>query len=555
MVKVNPPILDIEGTKSDGERLVFKRFAETAGGQNWFALHSLDIFPRSGKNQAEADFVILAPGLGILVVEVKAHREVKLENGIWYMSSKAAKRSPIKQASNAVFLLLEYLRERNVDVRNIPVSFVVWFTHIQKLHIPPSIEVNPAGYLGSEALTKDIVEVLTAVMQANAIALNKKSSMENIPVASIEKVLKTLRPNFDARMAPKDREAEVQGWLDSAIKQQVEMFTLMQGMSSILVQGIAGTGKTHIALQEARWADLRGESTLLVCYNRLLAKYLKEQLLDYPLVKVIHIHKLFREIAQVDAKPEGKDWWRDDLPALAYSAMENSSFFGAFDTLIVDEAQDIALPQYLKVLDMVLLDGLANSKTRFFGDFENQGIYIDGAESLENLMSALPDIYRAKLDINCRNSEDLGTEIMIFLDDESAYSDYRRKDKSLGMRPVMPKAGTDLAPLVKIELNWHLKTYEPEQIVLLSSSREGIEELVKNITIPTAPLSSPKPGAISYGTVQEFKGLESLAVVLVEFENTITPSWQNFYIGATRSTSTFSFVLPLNVLPMVTESR
>lgn len=557
MVKLNPPILDIQGTPSDGEQLLFKRFEETKGGSNWVAIHSLDIFPTYVANQTEADFVVMAPGLGILVVEVKAHRQVQCKNGVWLLSYKPAKRSPIKQANNAAFHLMNYLKDRGVDIAGIPISFVVWFTHVPRNKIPMSSEVNPAGFLGSEDLNRDVVEVLTEVMQKNAHALNKKLSIEKIPGAAIDKCLKVLRPDFEVVMTPQDRELEVQKWLDSAIQQQVEMYKVLEPMQSVLIQGIAGTGKTHIAIHEAKLAQIRGESTLFVCFNRLLAQYLEEQLAEYPLVRVSTIHSLLKNIAEAEIpKPASEEWWKELLPALAKEKLGDSEFFGAFDTLIVDEAQDICLPKYLEILDLLLDKGFEGAKTRFFGDFENQGIYLDGQKSLENLKAAVPRLYLTPaLDINCRNSEDLGSAIMAFLDDEHSYKGYRRKDKSLGMTPVVVNSGQQVLPFVKSELTRLLKIFSPEQIVLLSSSREKIVSLAESLDMKLTPVSESKTDRVRFGTIQEFKGLESLAVLLVEFEGTLTPTWQNFYIGATRATSTLSFVLPEQVLTNILETK
>jgi hypothetical protein len=557
MVKLNPPILDIEGTTSDGEQLLFKRLEETKGGSNWFAIHSLDIFPQYVANQTEADFVVLAPGLGILVVEVKAHRQVQSKSGVWILSGKQAKRSPVKQANNAAFHLLNYLKDRDVDIQGVPVTFVVWFTHVPKNKIPSSSERNPAGFLGAEDLNRDIVEVLTEVMQKNAHAINKKLSIERIPGAIIDRCLKVLRPDFEVVMSPKDRELEVQKWLSSAMDQQVEMFKMLEHAPSVLIQGIAGTGKTHIALHEAKLAQLRGESTLFLCFNKLLAKYLEQELVDYPLIHVSSIHSFLKDVAEVDVPVSVEEnWWKETLPSLVKFKLDESEYLGSFDTLIVDEAQDICLPQYLEILDLVLDDGLKGAKTRFFGDFHNQGIYLNGAESLNNLKAAVPGLFSTPdLDINCRNSEDLGSSIMAFLDEPNSYKSYRRKDKSLGMSPIVVPQGKDVKSFVKTELARLLKIFSPEQIVLLSSSRQKIDELAASLDEKMTPVSRGKPGFVGYGTVQEFKGLESLAVVLVEFEGTFTPSWQNFYIGATRTTSTFSFVLPEEVLTNILEKK
>ena len=557
MVKLNPENLDLEGTASDGEINLFRKLKESKHGENWTAIHSLNIFPRSGPNQAEADFVILAPGLGILVIEVKAHRQVERRNGSWYFSGKLAKRSPVVQASNAVFFLLKYLEDRGIAVKDIPISFVVWFTNIPKGSIPDSIEVNPAGFLGSEDMNKDVVLVLRDILKKNAEDLNRQLTDKTAPAKLLEQTLKVLRPNFEVAMNPKDLEAEVKKWLETALDQQIQLVKMLEFAPAVLVEGIAGTGKTHIALYEAKQAQLRGERTLFICFNKLLAKYLQAELRDFPLVTVTTIHKLFLTITDLNV-PEDADqsWWQSELPHAALAQLADSEYFAAFDTLIVDEAQDVALPAYLKVLDLLLLSGFSRGKLRLFGDFQNQGIYVPGNQALENLKESVPTLLPTpKLDINCRNSRNLGTEIMVFLDEPSAYSDYRRKDESPGMRVYIPDSNATIPHFVAEEMRQLLKTFAPEQIVILSSSRQELANLAKSMPGKLCALSNPSPGAIRFGTIQEFKGLEALAVLLVEFDGTVAPSWQTFFVGATRSTSTFSFVIPKTTISQILESR
>jgi Nuclease-related domain/AAA domain len=557
MVKLNPEILDLEGTASEGEINLYRKLQESKHGGNWTAIHSLNIFPRSGPTQTEADFVILAPGLGILVVEVKAHRQIELRNGIWYLTGKRANRSPVVQANKAVFFLLEYLKERGIETKDIPVSFVVWFTNIPKGSIPDSIEVNPAGFLGAEDMNKDVALVLENILKINAEHLGRKLAEQTAPAKLLEQVLKILRPNFEVAMKPKALENEVEKWLETALEEQIQLVRMLEFAPSVLVEGIAGTGKTHIALHEAKQAHLRGERTLFICYNKLLAKYLRAALIDFPLVTVTTIHKLFLTITGLNVPADAdQTWWQSDLPSSALDQLADSEYFAAFDTLIVDEAQDVALPAYLQVLDLLLVSGLSRSKLRLFGDFQNQGIYIPGTQAIENLKTSVSNLLLTpKLDVNCRNSRNLGTEIMVFLDEPNAYSGYRRKDDSPGMRIYMPESNAKIPHFVAEEMRQLLKTFTPEQIVILSSSRQELANLAKSIPGKLCSIANPAAGAVRFGTIQEFKGLEALAVLLVEFDGTVSPSWQTFYIGATRSTSSFSFVIPAATISQILESR
>ncbi len=557
MVNMYPPHLDVEGTTSDGEQILFEKLKASKNGANWVVMHSLDIFPKSMAGQAEADFVVFAPGLGILVVEVKAHRVARVTNRVWYLSEKKLKRSPVKQAINAVFFLKRYFEDRGFLLANIPISFVVWFTHIPASDIPDSSEKNPAGFLSSEDLAGDPVDVLTKVMKINAEAVNKPIGPNTAKFDALKKAVDVISPNFEVRMTPATREKEVTKWLESAIQQQIELVRVLENVDATVVQGIAGTGKTHIAIHEAKKAANKGEMVLFLCFNRLLAEFLKTQFVDHARVQVISMQKLLLEISrlQVPSSPSS-NWWLSELPEAAVAAIEESEFFAAFDTLVIDEAQDVATQKNLEILSLVLAEGFQKSRIRVFGDFKNQGLYMSGELALSNLKAAIPGLFEAApLDINCRNTEDLGTEIMSFLDDLDAYSGYRRHDEGLGMTGLVTPAGKDVKPYFLQELARLQKIFSPGQIVVLSSSRENIDELGVAIKEPKSPLSFPKANSVRFGTMQEFKGLEALAIVMVEFENTATPSWQNFYVGATRATQSLSFVIPETVIPKVQERK
>jgi hypothetical protein len=122
---------------------------------------------------------------------------------------------------------------------------------------------------------------------------------------------------------------------------------------------------------------------------------------------------------------------------------------------------------------------------------------------------------------------------------------------SLGFNDVYVPAGANPIELVNVEVSRLLKTYAPDQIVVISSSREKLSTFSSQVNFPTSALSSSKGKTVRFGTVQEFKGMESLAVVLVEFEETQTPSWQTLYIASTRATSSFSFVMSAATLERV----
>jgi hypothetical protein len=89
---------------------------------------------------------------------------------------------------------------------------------------------------------------------------------------------------------------------------------------------------------------------------------------------------------------------------------------GEFDTLIVDEAQDLVTPANMGILNALVRGGLAGGRWTFFGDFTRQAIYkVDGPESstesaIDLLHQSCPAFPVVPLKLNCRNSRQIGEE-------------------------------------------------------------------------------------------------------------------------------------------------
>lgn len=63
----------IDDDAPPGERDVFAALRDAPATQDWIVFHSLGIGRHATQIEGEADFVVLAPELGMLVIEVKSH--------------------------------------------------------------------------------------------------------------------------------------------------------------------------------------------------------------------------------------------------------------------------------------------------------------------------------------------------------------------------------------------------------------------------------------------------------------------------------------------------
>ena len=116
-----------------GEHALFRALASSEETDGWIVLHSLAIASHVRQVQGEADFVVIVPGGGILVIEVKSHATVeRLPDGRWKLGNQPpTTRDPFQQASEAMHSIREYLTSRGIDLRSVPMLDAVWFTHVR----------------------------------------------------------------------------------------------------------------------------------------------------------------------------------------------------------------------------------------------------------------------------------------------------------------------------------------------------------------------------------------------------------------------------------------
>ena len=151
-----------------GEKAVYKALAQSKDTDDWVVLHSLGIADHMKKPESEADFVIIAPEVGILVIEVKSHDYIDYADGVWRLGSQApTTRGPFKQASEAKHSVRKYLARNQVDLRSLPVISAAWFTAVRaRTSLPSSAEWHDWEILDSEDLKKNPIAAIRRTYKA-----------------------------------------------------------------------------------------------------------------------------------------------------------------------------------------------------------------------------------------------------------------------------------------------------------------------------------------------------------------------------------------------------
>jgi hypothetical protein len=458
----------------------------------------------------------------------------------WQLGTKHEKRGPFKQANDAKWRIVNRLKERGFVLDDVPFVHAVWFTKIPRSSLPVSIEWTEFEVFTKEDLSSDICEVISTHFR-QILPDWAKQRRTLAPIDRLTSISQELRPFFEANQKPTERKREIERHLETALKSQKEMIEFAIGGRSSIIDGLPGTGKTFAAVQIARELGAKGQNILFVCFNRLLAAQIQTELVDFDSVQVFSFHALLKALAEIEIpeNPE-EDWWKTQLPNVVLQKLEDSYFFGFFDALIVDEAQDLALPNYLEILDLLLVDGLTKSPVFVFGDFQYQDIYLENKRGLELWKSFIPNAnLPSPLIVNCRNTEICGENLVHLLNIQPGYSAYRRNDVGPDPEIKLIQSDVALAAELRATINNLLKVYGPTQIVVLSSYRREIESLISRLDIKATPIGTPKPNAIRWGTVYEFKGLEALAVVFVASDNSHSQIRELCFIAGTRALQSF----------------
>src|SRR5258708_23654746 len=154
-----------------GERALFNALASSPETDRWIVLHSLAIASHVRQVKGEADFVVIVPDHGVLVVEVKSHPSIeRLSDGRWKLGTQApTSRGPFQQASEAMHSIKYYLTSREVNLRSVPLIDAVWFTHVRaRTMLPQSPEWHSWQLLDSQDLRAGAVSAILRTLAAGA---------------------------------------------------------------------------------------------------------------------------------------------------------------------------------------------------------------------------------------------------------------------------------------------------------------------------------------------------------------------------------------------------
>lgn len=566
MARLIPPVVG-EETSSPGERALFERFQSEAGSDGWAVLHSLDVPRHRRQLSGEIDFVIAVPGLGVLCLEVKAHRSVRRDaDGMWHLGNDAPTRlGPFRQASDAMHSLRAQVAARAPELAGVLFWSAVCFTNVPFSLTSPA-EWHDWQVIDSGALrARPLPDLITAVLHRARQHVSETPSAKwfdpesgQPTAANIDSLVRILRPGFEFFESPKSRRRQRDDELRRYTSEQHFALDAMAANPRVLFEGAAGTGKTLLALEETRRAVNQGQRVLLCCFNRLLGQWLKKEAEPFGSAAMAGTLHSFMLQATGMTVPSGapSTFWERDLPDAALERALAGEI-APFDLLVIDEAQDLLQDQYLDLFELLVDGGLRDGRWRMFGDFEQQAIYGTNGSNIADVLAArAPGTPRFLLTKNCRNTPRIASFVKLLAAYDRGYADVLRPDT--GIEPETIYYGSDSDQEHKLTgLLDRLfdEGYSGREIVILSSRAH--DAAAQRVTDPMwsdrlKPAQADLPGGVRYCTAHSFKGLEAPVVIVTDVASIGTAEDQSlFYTAVTRATERLYVLAASDVRPAV----
>lgn len=520
-----PDVKPDDFNNSPGEKEVYE--ALKLLGKEYTVFYSLSwISIGNDRTIGEADFVIFHPVQGIMVIEVKSG-EIEYKNNTWIQTNRNTGRqkeiSPYDQARKSQFELLERLRNYGYKVRfkKPMLCYAVWF---------PSIEYKRTDLYPTEAASEITFDIKSLLDAQNAIEKGfafwkEKLHFNAVPLSDtdIKAVMDVMCPYFHAvpKLGTSINEAE-QYYL-RLTNQQVALLDFLVEQDTAVIHGLAGTGKTVLAVEKAKMLSTQGENVLFLCYNSFLRDSLRENN-TIPGVVFHNAHSLAYEImGQSDLE---LDKVLEEFEEYLEVVFDKEDW--EYKNVIVDEGQDLDDRLLNRLYDLV------RSKKGCFYVFYDKNQFIMKNKQPHWIEDAE---CRLVLNKNCRNTAE------IF---KTACSIIGRDNLSLneihGDVPFLRFYSTEKELKVVVErfLEKMKKEEVPaEKIAILSATTMSNTFLNLNENYSGFQLSETREeGKIHFTTIRKFKGLEADAILIVDASMIGLKSDEDkrlLYVGASRA--------------------
>jgi hypothetical protein len=474
----------------------------------------------------EVDLVVGMPDAGFAAIEVKGGH-VWREAGSWWQQTPQGRRAIDleDQATSGKYLLRRYLKKHPR------------WTHgeLRMIHmvILPDTELGPQD--PSPGLPRSWIIDRTELSDAagrifdllNGPLRNEPRAVPGIDVVD---------DAADILGGRGDRQKELAGMLavrgdhvDRLTEAQYQVLDVARRIPRIEVIGGPGTGKTWLAIEQARRWAAAGQRVALVCYSRGLSTWIARRVSHWPKalrrnVRVRTYHALGVEWGVQIGDARDQEYWDVTMPAQMTELARALPDEQRFDALIVDEAQDCPDTWWPSLL--ASLRDPEHARIAVFADEQQRIFDRDDRPDLGLVPLAL--------DANLRNSRQIGDVFApLAADAPDLLGGEGPPVRFMQCRASEAVETADDAAVELLDQGW-----DPQDVALLTTHHRHPEQANRvELDGRDGYWDSFWDGTdLFFSTVAAFKGLERPAIVLAVdgFRDPSTAA-EVLYVGLSRA--------------------
>ncbi len=485
--------------------------------------HSVGLL--EGDREQEIDLLVAWPGLGLAAIEVKGGRVTRDGEG-WHQESKGVRRrigSPVLQAQDGRHALTRYLQQSSTTSAGRARA-----AHLVAL---PFTSV-PADFAAADlprALVLDKDDVADCAQLVRKAIEKHGAGRQPLDEQGVLAVIGLLAGELFGQTSLLSAAEEHEERVRQMTHDQLRTLESLSYHRRLKVIGGAGTGKTWLALEQARRLAAKGERVALVCYSRGLARFFERVTETWkPRERPAYVGLFHQLPVQWGAQPgaEDSDDFEVRLPRELGELAARRAPAKRFDSVVVDEGQDFGELWWPSLLACL-------------SDPEDGGLFVfhDEAQRVFSRHGVVPiDLPPYLLNENIRNTKRIA---QLF----SSLSGERLRPRGMEGAPVrlveVPTeevvGRADDAVDALLEEGW-----EPGQIALLTTGHRHPEQ-ANAVDVGGWAAYWDEFFAeqdVFYGHVLGFKGLERSVVVLaVSGFKDLDRAREMLYVGLSRARS------------------
>lgn len=505
--------------------------------EDYYVFHSFEIVTIKGGQvlESETDFVIFHPKKGLICLEAKAG-QVKYENGYWqYGSGKRMKHDgPYIQAKRNKWYLKDYMIEHGLEYEcnNCKKLHAVWFPDVPESNFRGTTLPGEGDI--RITLTADsfghIQECIDKIFEFDG----QDKCTTNLSEKSVQKILeRVLAPSFNLISLQQVEQERNKNVFKRMLREQVALLNYLDEQNNAIINGLAGTGKTVMAIEKARRHSEKDEKVLFLCYNTFLNEHLRE---TYP-----YPHVSYYTVAGLSQKLCEKVDYKALQEKLTQMFLEG---IFPYQHVIIDEGQDFGKEEIdeVEIIELLRENAIDNEERKgtfyLFYD-KNQMVQSKKAPKYIEEADCKLTLYR-----NSRNTENIALTSLRLLGSNKAPKLY--PDAVMGDLPEIGFCSTkeETIALLNSEIDKYIDAGYNSITILTCKTEECsiIADCCKDSKY------NYKRGYVKFTTCRKFKGLESDVIIVVDIDKDTfaDEGEQLMYVGTSRARFKLSCVVNMS---------